>query len=126
MTPRLVIGSAVAAALIGSGTASAKPDFVPAPGGVYRDYEAIEMPRSDVPVGALWVQDYGPTGEGAAADNLVTERSLSQVTISSDLQLNWGRLSSGATSTDFMPRRECWRSLTTHVVMRRTTSLSNT
>lgn len=61
---------------------------MPKPSNVYEDYVALEMPRADVPVGALWVQDYGPSGEGAAADNLVTERSLTQVTISTDLQLS--------------------------------------
>jgi hypothetical protein len=61
------------------------PNFVPKPSEVYEGYVALEMPRTEVPVGALWVQDYGPSGEGAAGDNLVTERSLSQITINADL-----------------------------------------
>jgi hypothetical protein len=79
----------IAAALLlaASSPASAMPDFVPKPSEVYEGYVALEMPRTEVPVGALWIQGYGPSGDGAAADNLVTERSLSQVTINSDLQL---------------------------------------
>jgi hypothetical protein len=77
----------VAGLMAGTAPALAMPHFVPKPSEVYGGYVALEMPRTAVPVGALWVQDYGPSGEGAAADNLVTERSLSQVTISSELQL---------------------------------------
>jgi hypothetical protein len=77
----------LAALLASAAPAATMPDFVPKPSEVYEGYVALEMPRTDVPVGALWVQDYGPSGEGAAADNLVTERSLSQVTINSELHL---------------------------------------
>lgn len=77
----------IAALLAGAAPAFAMPDFIPKPAEAYEGYVALEMPRADVPVGALWVQNFGPSGEGASPDNLVTERSLSQVTISSDLQL---------------------------------------
>jgi hypothetical protein len=77
----------IAVALVSASPASAMPDFVPKPSEVYQGYVALEMPRTELPVGALWVQNYGPSGDGAAADNLVTERSLSQITINSDLQL---------------------------------------
>lgn len=79
---------AFAVALLACGApALGMPDFIPKPGDVYDDYVALETPRTEVSVGALWIQDYGPSGEGAAPDNVVTERSLSQVTISSELHL---------------------------------------
>lgn len=84
-----MIRSLVLAALLASAApAAALPDFVSKPSDAYDGYVALRMPRTEVPVGALWVQDYGPTGAGASADNLVTERSLSQVTINSELQLS--------------------------------------
>lgn len=63
------------------------PEFVPAPSKIYAGYSAIDEPRENVPVGALWVQGYGPYGEGAAPDNLITLRSLSGYSLSGDLQL---------------------------------------
>lgn len=48
----------------------------------------MDQPRTDVPVGALWIQNYGPTGEGAAPDNLETIKSLTGVAINNDLQLS--------------------------------------
>jgi hypothetical protein len=77
----------VVALLAGAAPALAMPEFVPKPAEVYEGYVALEMPRTELPIGALWVQDYGPSGESAAADNLVAERSLSQVTINRELQL---------------------------------------
>ncbi len=77
----------IAGVLVSAAPASAMPDFMPKPSEVYEGYVALEMPRTELPVGALWVQGYGPSGDGAAADNLMTERSLSHVTINSDLQL---------------------------------------
>lgn len=63
------------------------PDFIPSPAEAYRDYRALRCLARTCPW-VLPVQDFGPSGEGASPDNLVTERSLSQVTISSDLQLS--------------------------------------
>jgi hypothetical protein len=92
----------VAALLAGCTPAFALPDFVPEPGDVYEGYVALEMPRAEVPVGALRVQDYGPSGAGAAADNLVTERSLSQVR--SAASFNSGSPQGSSTSSALIPR----------------------
>lgn len=70
-----------------AGCASA-PAFVPRPGEVYQGFSAIADPKPEVAVGALWVQGYGPFGEGAAADNLVTLRGLSGFSATGDLQLS--------------------------------------
>src|SRR4051812_23780755 len=64
------------------------PAFVPRPGEVYHGFSAMAEPKPELPVGALWVQGYGPYGEGAAADNLVTMRGLSGFTATGDLQLS--------------------------------------
>lgn len=84
-SPAMVLCTAVA--LVAASPAAGMPDFVPSPGGVYEDFTALAEPRTEVPVGALWVQGYGPTGEGAAADNLVTIKSLTGVTINRETQL---------------------------------------
>ena len=76
-----------AAAILSASPAAAMPDFVPSPGGIYEDFTALGEPRTEVPVGALWVQGYGPTGEGAAADNLLTIKSLTGVTINRETHL---------------------------------------
>ncbi|WP_332752360.1 hypothetical protein [Sphingomonas sp. RB1R13] len=62
--------------------------FVPDPHAAFDGFAAIRSPRPDVPVGALWVQGYGPTGEGATADNLETVRSLNGINIDKNLQLS--------------------------------------
>lgn len=67
---------------------AAVPDFVPTSGRIFEEYRAMDQPRTDVPVGALWIQNYGPTGEGAAADNLETIKSLTGVAINNDLQIS--------------------------------------
>src|SRR4051812_21172474 len=64
------------------------PAFVPRPGEVYHGFSAMAEPKPELPVGALWVQGYGPYGEGAAADNLVTVRGLSGFSATGDLQLS--------------------------------------
>lgn len=43
-------------------------------------------PRPDVPVGALWIDGYGATGEGATTDNQEMVRSLSGFTFDADFQ----------------------------------------
>jgi hypothetical protein len=68
--------------------AAAAPDFVPKPSDVYERYTALGEPRSELPVGALWIQGYGAYGDGAAADNVVTLKSLTGVAINRELQLS--------------------------------------
>jgi hypothetical protein len=67
---------------------SAMPDFVPSPAGIYEDFTGLAEPKAELPLGALWVQGYGPTGEGAAADNLLTIKSLNNVTLDRNAQVN--------------------------------------
>lgn len=45
-------------------------------------YKIMDAPTSEVPIGALWQQGYGPVGPSAAADNVVTRRSFSSLTLS--------------------------------------------
>lgn len=76
------------AMLVASGPARALPDFVPKPSTIYERYSALQEPRAEVPVGALWVQGYGAVGEGAAPENLETVKSLTGIAISRDLELS--------------------------------------
>jgi hypothetical protein len=46
----------------------AAPDFAPNPKQAYQGFVAINPPRADVPVGALWINNYGPTGDAAGSD----------------------------------------------------------
>ncbi len=88
MTRFVGFGIAVALAVLSAVPASAMPDFIPSPGGIYEDYTALVEPRTELPLGALWVQGYGPAGEGAAAENVATVKSLTGVAINRDTQLN--------------------------------------
>lgn len=88
MVPRAILMLGVASILAASAAHAAVPDFVPTSGKIFEEYHAMDQPRTDVPVGALWIQNYGPTGEGAAADNLETIKSLTGVAINNDLQLS--------------------------------------
>lgn len=92
--PTLIIRAAAGCLLaIGSAAAGgAAPSFVPRPGAVYEGFVAINGPRADVPVGALWIDGYGPHGDPAAPDNLEVVRGLSGITINRDLEL---RLTAG-------------------------------
>lgn len=74
--------------LFASQAGAAVPDFVPTSGKIFEEYHAMDQPRTDVPVGALWIQNYGPTGEGATADNLDTIKSLTGIAINRDLQIS--------------------------------------
>ena len=65
----------------------AAPSFVPSPRQAFEGFSAINAPRPELPVGALWIDGYGPTGEPASPDNLETVRSLNGVTIDKGLQL---------------------------------------
>ena len=84
---RRAISFVASVAFLAQEPASAAPQFVTQPSEIFEQFSALKEPRADLPVGALWVQDYGPHGEGAVADNLVTVRSLSGITLSGDLQL---------------------------------------
>jgi hypothetical protein len=86
---RLVLGlaAAVTGSMVTGSPAFAAPNFVSKPSEVFEDFTALNEPRTEVPVGALWIEGYGPHGEGAAADNLVTVRSLSGVALSGELQI---------------------------------------
>jgi hypothetical protein len=84
---RSLLSLIFAATLALSGAASSAPDFAPNPKQTFQGFVSINPPRADVPVGALWIDGYGPTGEGASADNLETVRSLSNINIDKNLQL---------------------------------------
>lgn len=84
---RRVVAAALLPVLLSS--CVVRPAFVPRPSGIYQRFTALTEPRVELPVGALWVTGYGPSGPGAAADNLVTERSLSGITFDNDLQLSF-------------------------------------
>lgn len=62
--------------------------FAPRPAEAYAEFAPLREPRASVPVGALWVQGYGPHGSAAAPDNLETIRGLNGLTISRNLQLS--------------------------------------
>jgi hypothetical protein len=68
--------------------ANAAPDFVPKPTQAYDGFIALNPPRANVPVGSLWVDGYGPTGDAAVSSNLETVRSLNGMSIDHNLQLN--------------------------------------
>ena len=67
--------------------AAGTPDFIPNPSNAFEDFEALEQPRADLPVGALWVQGFGPYGPGAALENIETVRSLSGFALNREMQL---------------------------------------
>lgn len=74
--------------ILGSSSLAAAPDFVSSPSKAYDGFLAINPPRADVPVGALWIDGYGPTGEAAAADNIETVRSLNTLALDRNLQIS--------------------------------------
>jgi hypothetical protein len=63
-----------------------RPGFIPTTRHLYDRFTPLAEPRPEVPVGALWIEGYGATGEGAVADNIVTTRSLSGFTFDADFQ----------------------------------------
>ncbi len=75
------------AALLLSAGAVAAPEFAPSPRQAFEGFVAINPPRPEVPIGALWINGYGPTGEGAAPNNLETVRSVSALMIDKGFQL---------------------------------------
>ena len=76
------------ASLLLSTQLQAAPEFAPNPRQAFDGFVAINPPRVDVPIGALWIDGFGPTGEGASQDNLETVRSLNGLTIDKNLQLS--------------------------------------
>lgn len=86
MRPLLAI--ACAAMLVGSVPLRAAPDFAPNPKQAFQGFVGVNPPRADVPVGALWIDGYGPVGEAASQDNLETVKSLSAISIDKNLQLD--------------------------------------
>lgn len=68
--------------------ANTAPDIVPKASQAFEGFVAINAPRPEVPVGALWIDGFGPTGEAASPDNLETVRSINGMTIDSNLQLS--------------------------------------
>lgn len=87
MPVRRLLGLAGATALLCGSATIAAPDFAPSARQAYDGFVGINPPRADVPIGALWIDGYGPTGAGAGADNLETVRSLSAITVDKNLQL---------------------------------------
>lgn len=67
--------------------AKAAPEFAPNPRQSFEGFAAINPPRTDVPIGALWIDGFGPSGAGASTDNLETVRSLNSLTIDKNLQV---------------------------------------
>lgn len=82
-----MLAALFAYSVIASVPLGAAPTFVPSPRQAFDGFVAVNAPRPEVPVGALWIDGFGPTGEGASADNLETVRSLNGMTIDKGLQL---------------------------------------
>lgn len=47
-------------------------------GQTFDGFQAMAFPRANVPVGAKWFPNVGPSGSGAATDNLTTQEGLSE------------------------------------------------
>ena len=85
---RTLLALTFATGLSTSACAVATPPFAPSPRQAFEGFAGINPPRAEVPVGALWIEGYGPTGEPASADNVETVRSLNGLTIDKNLQLS--------------------------------------
>jgi hypothetical protein len=83
----LLVALCACSTLGSSPLGAAAPAFVPSPRQAFEGFVAINAPRPEVPVGALWIDGFGPTGPAASADNLETVRSLNGVTMDKGLQL---------------------------------------
>lgn len=86
--PRCLLAALAACSLAWHSPAPSRPDFVPQPDQSFDGFVAVNAPRPKVPVGAIWVNGYGPFGEAAAPDNLETVRSLNGMSIDKGFQLN--------------------------------------
>jgi hypothetical protein len=80
----MVLGAALSAALAGC----AAPGFAPSARQSFAGFVALNPPRADVPVGAIWVSGSGAAGEGADPDNLETVRSVNGLAIDQNLQFS--------------------------------------
>lgn len=87
MRRRRFLAALCACSTLLAAPAAAAPTFVPSPRQAFEGFVAIDAPRPEVPVGALWIDGFGPTGEAASAHNLETVRSLNGVTIDKGFQL---------------------------------------
>lgn len=47
-------------------------------GQTFDGFQAMTFPRANVPIGAKWFPDVGPSGAGATADNVSTQEGLSE------------------------------------------------
>lgn len=83
-----ILTALFASTLLMAGPADGALPFVPSSRQTLEGFVAINAPRPNVPVGALWIDGYGPTGEGASPDNVETVRNLGGVTIDKGLQLS--------------------------------------
>ena len=84
----MTLRMAITAAMFIAVPAGAAPRFIPSPKQAFEEFVALNAPRPEVPVGALWIDGYGPNGPGAAPDNLETTRSLTGMVIDNNLQLS--------------------------------------
>lgn len=57
---------------------------------LFGGYSVLEIPRREVPVGARWIEGYGPDGTAAPADNVVTDTGLTSLTSNRDQQTTAG------------------------------------
>jgi hypothetical protein len=77
-------GLFVGALLLCSSPASAQaPDY-----DLFKNFVAMKLPQRSVPVGAKWVPGIGPTGSGAAADNISAISSAATLNIDKTLKRN--------------------------------------
>lgn len=87
MTPRAVLVASTLFLLSGCSATAGAPKFIPTGKGLFEGFVALGEPRVAVPVGALWVQNFGPYGQAAEESNVETVRSLSGISLNRDLQL---------------------------------------
>lgn len=73
-------------ALVSCAASLGDPRETALPGG----FSLLEMPRTEVPLGSVWMQGYGPTGESAAAENVASESGLTALTSTVEKQRNAG------------------------------------
>lgn len=88
MKRRIILALIFAPTILLGSAAGAAPEFAPNPRQSFEGFAAVNPPRAEVPVGALWINGYGPTGGGASKDNLETVRSLNSLTMDKNLQIS--------------------------------------
>lgn len=57
---------------------------------LFGGYSVLEIPRREVPVGARWIEGYGPDGPATPAENVVNETGLTSLTSNRDQQTSVG------------------------------------